>query len=338
MKRLNKIISTTCLGLMLTTAYANENPWQLIGDFTGTSVNSITVDHEGNLYAGTGYRQMQTGSVYTLSKNTKTWQLLPGTSPDGTSVNTIVVDKMGTIFVGTGFGFNGNVYKVSSNSSHWKQVGDSSLGPVEQLAVASSDGIVYAGIAAMGGSVYKISPATDTRWQPVVNDGRSPDNTPIWAITLDAQDNLYVGTWLGSVYKFTKGGNQWQWLAGQSYPSKTPVFALAITPNGNLFAGSWLGHFYALLKDNPQWQQPAGPMPDGNRVNALVTDTKGNVYAATGSTSPGNIFKMAAGSTQWQLVTNQSSPDGYPIFSLAIDANNNLYASTGGAHIYLVKK
>lgn len=129
---------------------------------------------------------------------------------------------------------------------------------------------------------------------------------------------------------------QWQPLVNGSdalYVAYTPV--LATDPAGNLYASGSISPYWCIAKwDGSSWSELAGTgigdsLHAAGPINAIVSDSKGNIYVAGGFQDDSGYYYVA----KWDGITWSEVGAGKdtlkanaPIHALAIDTRGNLYA------------
>lgn len=326
-----------------------NNSWNL---YSGTAspdsgVNSLLIDPNNNLYAGTSG-----SSIYKVTDSE--WiPLGTNSSPDNSSIYTVALYNS-TLYVGTSAG---NVYAVDSNNG-WQHVGGSSSpdnSAIYSIAISNS-GKVFAstygnqyttvntmdskqphfvpkyktngtqsGSNQMGGNIYQVG---DNGWTQVGGIS-SPDNSAVYSIAIANNDDIYAGTQNGSMYLVRN--NNWQMLGRGMSPNNSSVFSVAVCGN-NAYAAA--GNSVYLVDTNAWKLQGGSSSPDGYAVYVVYCSLNGNtIYAGT---SGGNAYSIS-NNTWTKLSSNYAdgSLNYSAIYSFAIDPSNGvLYASTQSAGVW----
>ncbi|MDK1030397.1 MAG: hypothetical protein QGD94_00145 [Planctomycetia bacterium] len=132
---------------------------------------------------------------------------------------------------------------------------------------------------------------------------------------------IYAATGIkGEVYKVVKG--KAEVLA--TLPDKV-LFSITVASNGTLYVGSG-GQKGRIFQVSPKGDVKDFFESEGIQyIWALLTDKKGNVYAATGPT--GKVFKITSKGKSEVLFTSEEKH----VLALVRDEKGNLYAGTDGA-------
>jgi hypothetical protein len=145
-----------------------------------------------------------------------------------------------------------------------------------------------------GGNVYQL---LDGGWRPLTGPGSAhPEFDSPWRMALDAAGNLFITSWLGSVYELGAGGNLAVLASNLSGPS-----GIAVARTGDVFV-SEAGQ-NRVLKIRPDGT--ATDVLDGLLdPEGLALDDFGNLYVAdTGNNKIRKISAVAApcsvGCTNW---------------------------------------
>lgn len=112
--------------------------------------------------------------------------------------------------------------------------------------------------------------------------------TPEWFpeildILIDNEDNIYLGTWYGGVYKSENNGVTWE-AKGDGLSNSVPVF-LSISSEGVLYAGQfWGGGIDYSLNGGNEWSQTNHPSNSG--IKGLGVGINDYVFSDGGLYSP----------------------------------------------------
>jgi hypothetical protein len=307
-----------------------------IGDWGSINpyVTALATDGGDTLYAGGGFGS--TGGVLAssiASWDGSDWSALRGSSWQGVGRS----DETG----GLAHDGNSNLYMTYEGKiAHWDGSGWHML--AEKIywvfALATDvDGNLYAGgtfTEIEGVSANYIARWDGSKWHALgsgVGGGVS-------ALATDGDGNLYAGGW------FTEAGgvavnNIARW-DGSSWHAlgdgvNGEVLALATDGDGNLYAGgAFITEAGSVTVNNiarwdgSNWHALGSGLglPGNVRVNALATDTAGNLYAGGGFTEAGgvavnNIARWDG--SKWHALG--SGVNSY-VRALTVDGNGDLYA------------
>ncbi len=167
----------------------------------------------------------------------------------------------------------------------------------------------------------------ELRLAPTLRRLVSTSETYIWALTSDAQGNLYAGTGTsGKILKIDPSGNA-------SVFATLPVVSvqsLLLAADGTLWAGSGVkGALYHIGMDGAA--KLMGSLPE-KYILALAQDKAGNLYVGPGG--GGTVYRLSAADQRASVVpTGALKPyvktNADHIMALATDAQDNLYVGTG---------
>ncbi len=228
-------------------------------------VGGVILDAAGNLY-GT------------------TWA--PGVQGDGIYDRAGKGPILGTYWGCTQPGCGGTVYKLTPTQNGWQETdlyaftGAADGSSSEANLVFDSAGNLYgttpyggAGTCQYGcGTVFELSPANGGWTETVVHDfARSDGAYPMAPLTVDASGNFYSTTNVGgpgnvgTVFKLTKAGQQWQESVLYSFTGGNdgsyPYAGVIFDSRGNLYGTAAeggvnsVGTLYALVPNNGTWTQ-----------------------------------------------------------------------------------
>ena len=232
----------------------------------------------------------------------------------------MAIDISGNLYgttVGGGHG-NGLVFEmVRDSGGGWTQKvihrftdkeGISPQAPVIFDAAGNLYGTTCEGGPYAGGTVFKLSPATNGQWTLKVlhafNEREDRGTCPVGGLTFDGAGNLYGATAtggrkFGTVFELTKNVG--------------PGWKLTVL---HRFAGSVDG-------DNPR--------------GGVIIDGQGSLYGTTeagGTSGKGTVFKLTPGSSGWTntVLQNFKGSDGkFPYAGLLADKSGNLYGTTSSS-------
>ena len=196
----------------------------------------LASDAEGNVYAAAG----SPARVYRITPEGQANTIF---APQELSVQALAIDASGAIYAATSP--DGEVYKIVRGT----------------------------GAAAKSKSTSQDSSAADSSYSATVFF--EPKSKYIWALALDKQGRLYIGTGdRGEIFRVDpdrKGAVFFQ-------SDETHVRALAFDAAGNLIAGTdGSGLVYRI---SPQGEGFVLYSPPKKEITALAVDAQGNIYAA----------------------------------------------------------
>jgi hypothetical protein len=275
------------------------------------SIWALLADHSGNIYAAGGFTDSATyisGHSYVARWNGSVWSTL-GTDTTALNANnaiySIVQDISDNIYAAGNFtDVNGNQYVAKWNGTNWSELGG--LNATQPIFALATDVSAY---------VYAASSFTDSVFP---------------------QGHNYVAQWNGS--RWTELGYDtvshlggigadssiYALATGQSYLYAAGAF---IDTGGYRYVARWNGHIWAPLGADTTALRANGA------INALITDTAGNVYVGgTFTDSLGYYYIAKWNGHKWTElrntdsgVVNQVNILG-PINALTLDSVGNVYA------------
>ncbi len=329
-------------------------PWTAMGtgmdgdDDKTTEVKALTTDSAGNVYAGGSFTIAGGVAANYIAKwnaATSTWQAM-GTGMSG-SVTALTTDSSGNVYAGGIFSAAGGVSanyiaKWNAATSTWTAMGTGMNGSVTALTTDSA-GNVYAGgyFTCAGGSessgdipgntcagtggvtalngIAKWSAATST-WQAM----GSGLNSYVEALTTDSAGNVYAG----GAFRCAGGSKSSGYIPANTCAGTGGVTVLNGIAKWNAATSTWTA---------------VGTGIGGNdSVDALTTDSSGNVYAGgvihtAGGVSADSVAKWNAATSTWTAMgTGSKGMNGAGVTALTTDALGIVYAGgsftiSGGA-------
>jgi hypothetical protein len=219
---------------------------------------ALAADAQGNAYAAAG----SPARVYKLTPDGKASIIF---APQELQVQALVVDARGAIYAATSP--DGKVYKIVHG------------GPAPGKSPEGSHTTAEVAAAQEG---RKPSPTGESPGPSVAVDSSytasvffDPKTKYIWALALDRQGQLYVGTGdRGEIYRVDRGGNGAPFFKSD----EAQIRALDFDNSGNLIAGTdGSGLIYHI---SPQGQGFVLYSAPKKEITALAVDGRGDIYAA----------------------------------------------------------
>jgi len=314
----------------------------------------IAADGQGNVYAAAG----SPARVYKLTPDGKAHIIF---APQELQVQAIVVDSSGAIYAATSP--DGKVYKLVHGGPAPGKTPEGSHTTAE--VAAAQEG-------AKPGEKPRPSVEVDPSYSASVFF--DPKTKYIWALTLDRDGQLYIGTGdRGEIYRVDRNGNGSVFFKSD----EAQIRALAFDNAGDLIAGTdGSGLIYRISPNGEGFVLYSAPKKE---ITALAVDQQGNIYAAgvgekKGAAAPAGtpvisigavVATPAGGSVQNAPPASQPSsaianipnlggsevyrllPDGSPktlwssredlVYALAFDGTGRLLAGTGNrGKIYVI--
>jgi hypothetical protein len=218
----------------------------------------LAADAQGNAYAAAG----SPARVYKLTPDGKASIVF---APQELQVQALVVDPNGAIYAATSP--DGKVYKIVRGGP---APGKSPEGSHTTAEVAAAQ---EGGKPGPTGEAPRPSVAVDSSYTAsVVFD---PRTKYIWALALDRQGQLYVGTGdRGEIFRVDRNGNGTLFFKSD----EAQIRALDFDNSGNLIAGTdGSGLIYRISPQGEGFVLYSAPKKE---ITALAVDPQGNIYAA----------------------------------------------------------
>ena len=219
---------------------------------------SLASDPQGNVYAAAG----SPARVYKLTPDGKASIIF---APQELQVQALVVDNAGAIYAATSP--DGKVYKIVHG------------GPAPGKAPESSHST--AEVAAAQEGARPASPGETPRTSVAVDSSYSasvffdPKTKYIWALALDREGRLYVGTGdRGEIFRVDRSGNGSLFFKSD----EAQIRALDFDNSGNLIAGTdGSGLIYRISPQGEGFVLYSAPKKE---ITALAVDGQGNIFAS----------------------------------------------------------
>ncbi len=285
---------------------------------------SLASDGQGNVYAAAG----SPARVYKLTPDGKASIIF---APQELQVQALVMDTNGTIFAATSP--DGKVYRIVHGGPTPGRAPESSHSTAE--VAAAQEGAK----PSAAGEIPRTSVAVDSSYSSEVFF--DPKTKYIWALALDRQGNLYVGTGdRGEIFRVDRSGGGSLFFKSD----EAQIRALDFDNAGNLIAGTdGSGLIYRI---SPQGQGFVLYSAPKKEITALAVDAKGNIYAAgAGEKRAANAQPMSpivsapatVATAPVVVLGQQSAPSGAPPPASAFTAipYPNV-ANLGGSEVYYI--
>jgi hypothetical protein len=333
--------------------------WSALGSglsgaqYASDAVYALACDTNGNLYAGGDFIAAGGANANYIAKWDGTaWSLL-GSGIVGEEVEALAFDSRGSLWVGGTFTVAGSL--SANNIARWDGTawsalasGRRSVDNQPQALVSDNAGNLYAGgdfLSAGGVDANYIAKWDGSTWSAL---GTGVNNS-VWSLAVDTNGNLYAGgafTAAGGI--IANGIARWNGVAwsalglGFSGGGYLPgAGALVFDTKGYLYAGGGFTSAGGVSAnrvarwDGSAWSALGSGIGEGDpvaKVNALVFDAQGNLYAGGNFATAGglpatNIAKWDG--QRWSLVgSGIGVPYAFPAVSaLACDGSGRLYVA-----------
>lgn len=276
------------------------------GSLDGTQINAVTKDSHGNLYAGTSV-----ANVFEYSELSKSWIItgnLPLASALANPISTMAVDNNGVIYATL---VGGSVWiPDNTNINGWVELQNLCLllpvpsgGCGNITSVSDDQGNVYFAVAdanpSLPGYVWKYNNLTGLFIQFIGNGiNSSVDGSSPIALALDKENNLYVGTHSGSVFRYNMNSATWTEL-GLGVIDGSQINSIVIDTIGDVYVGTENSNVFKFAVGASYWQQIGNNSLNSDisdQLKSIALDSSGNLYAAT---YKGHVWKYPRGGTYW---------------------------------------
>ena len=308
------------------------------GEFNcfGHCILSLSVDKDGNLYAGGWFDKAGDVEANRIAKwNGDHWSALGSGITGGTQskVNTIAIDNENNIYVAGQFTTAGS---ISANNiakwdgTEWTALGTGLNSSTLALALNNDGNLFAAGLFTMAGNVSasKIAMWDGNEWSSL---GSGIGGNYVQSMKFDNNGNLYVGgdfSKAGEIYLSGLAiwnGEIWSSLPLINIWEKNIWTAIEIDISGNIYVGGESYTSNNIVKWNGEsWSQLAGGV--NNTVRTLAFDMYDNLYVGGEFSSAGEI--TAKNIAKWNGASWNSIGNGLDnvVFTLEIDNYGNLLA------------
>ncbi|MCL4538601.1 MAG: hypothetical protein M1378_03220, partial [Bacteroidetes bacterium] len=272
--------------------------WAQVG-IAEASVNSLAVDREGELYAGTD------DAIYKLGKGSDRWVAANGWFTGGKVNEIIMVDSLRRIYAASA----GGLFYTTDGGARWVLCLERNVSSAE----ISRSGILYVGTS----TGVMSSGNLGLSWTRP-NDIALP-TSPINDIAVDSSGNLFAGTLNNGVFRSTDGGQFWNQTGLTSLFMFQTVRALEIVVSGRIFAGTDTSGAFSSPDEGINWYKIGSITAPG--ISQFFVDSSGYYLAAT--LHDGVLFSRD-GLDDWKPINDGLTDSS--VNSLASD-DNFIYAA-----------
>ena len=282
-----------------------------------TYIWDVAADSQGSVYAAAG----SPARVYKLTPDGKARIIF---APQELQVQALVVDNSGAIYAATSP--DGKVYKLVHG------------GPAPGKAPEGSHTTAEVAAAQEGATPgEKPRPSVDVDPSYSASVLFDPKTKYIWALALDRQGQLYIGTGdRGEIFRVDRSG-----VGSLFFKSdEAQIRALDFDQLGNLIAGTdGSGLIYRISMQGEGFVLYSAPKKE---ITALAVDRQGNIYAAGAGEKRGAAPSAVTPAAGVGIVVTAPSPAGGAQTALptpaapsapAISAAPNI-ANLGGSEVY----
>jgi len=196
---------------------------------TNTSVNTLAINSNGDIFAGTSNFLQPTGrGVFRSTDNGVSWTQ---TGLTNISIYALAINSNEHIFAGTD---SNGVFLSTDNGFSWTQTGLAN-NSVSALAI-SSNGHIFAGTDSNG--VF-LSTDNGVSWTQA-----GLTNTFVLSIAINSKGHIFAGTFGAGVFRSANNGTKWTQV--NTGLTTLKIFDLAINFDGSIFAGTEDGLFRSV--------------------------------------------------------------------------------------------
>jgi photosystem II stability/assembly factor-like uncharacterized protein len=272
---------------------AQTNSWELTNLVYRGSINTITTNDSGYIFAGT-----ETDGVYRSTDNGNTWNQVN----NGLTQNRIfymTTSPNGNIFASV----NGLVYKSSDNGEDWMPLNLGTIISFVRIIAINSRGCVFAGgVSSTGGGAICRSTDDGINWTTVTQG-----NEQVYSMAVNSVGEIFAGGLGPQIIKSTDNGNSWNFLTnlnnGVAYYSP---LSLAIGSADIVYVGC-PGGVFRSTDDGADWTWQNNGLTL-NYMQAILANSVGLVFAGTertiylSSSSADSWFQFSSGLPDTTLV------------------------------------
>ncbi len=282
---------------------------------------SVAVDAQNNLYVGSG----NDGKIFKVARDGQSNVVYDAKD---IAIYALAFDSKGNLYAGGTP--TGKVYKITPDGQA-SVFAETSRPTIWSLAVDKNDNLYVGtgGASGKGGVIYRAATVTErSTLETFVSlpPDRALDH--VRCLAVDESGNVYAGTGdEGVLYQIAPDGK----MKALYHSPDGEILSVAVDgKRGVYFGTSGKGTIYRWLNGQGQERvEEIYPSPQ-SAVYALAVDKAGNVYAATGNTSP---FGSSLGGIVYRITADKVAnrilePDQSQTLSIALSLDNKLFAAT----------
>ena len=258
--------------------------WESVNQgLTDPFILCLTTAKDGTIYAGT-FR----GGVFRSRDAGRSWQPI-NKGLKRLEIKALMMDAKG-LYAGTADG----VYLLSIAQEQWKTVTTGLEEVLVHALAKTGDGTLYAGTSGKGLHSFKERAPGWTRLRQGLRDHEGLVENFIRVMAVDKEQDLYVGTFDGGVFRSGDAGKTWSPIS-RALPNDS-IRGLISNERG-VYVATGRGIFKTVDKGR-QWV-PLNKGLNNLSVQVLIEGEKGGFYAGTSS----GVFRSDDDGLTWTAVS-----------------------------------
>ncbi len=304
--------------------------WEQLNFPDSTTIFSIAVNNQGDIFCGTG-KNGGTGGVYRSLDTGVTWECM-GMSDK--TIYSVAINNNGDIYAGANQSvYHSGLYRSIDNGLNWEPISSDIGTDGNVIAILPLGDTIFASIWAESGAVIRSTDNGQT-WERVFTGIYS--NEYVTDIVISGNGNLFISLMgfsenRGGVYKSVDGGNSWNFIG----LFNCMVRSLAVNSSNDLFAGLWYGiepyssGVYGLRNGAQDWEE----LIIGPQISGIIVNSDDHIYCT--SSWPNGIIRSLDNGITFELF-KEGLPIG-PMGYMTIDDDGYLYLTSEASSNYLAK-
>ncbi len=209
----------------------------------------------------------------------------------------------------------GDVYK-SSDGISWSQIVDK-YGRTSAADMFSNSEYLYIH-SPTGNEVWRSSDGTD--FEVIYN---SFSNSPLVGNPdkFLTNNNLYIATSPGEVYKSTDNGETWILKGDANAGATNNPKGITLDTNGYVYVVDGSGSVFKSTNDGVNWTEVSEGYGGGSATNGLEADNNDNLYILLAK----KVYKSADSGVTWTIINDSFTPYTNNGVKILITKNNKFY-------------
>ncbi len=291
-------------------------------------IRSISQDQHGNMWFGTekGILLYENNQFKHIRKNNYS-----GFGLNDNAIYCIKKDNQGNMWVGTYFGGINTFYEISSQFRYYNVSYNSKGLNASAIRQIIEDKDHYIWIASEDGGLYKYDPQQDY-FKKFTHKSIATEN--IHSIQIDADRNLWIGTFMHGLVKYNlNSGQSSLYNIRNSNIPENSIFSLYIDHEGRLWIGTSSGLAYYDRGSN-KIERIRHDALDNSFVYYLTGDNSGNIWIGLRAGGLIKYDKKNSTLKRWNIKsTNNKLTDNY-VTTIIADKKGSVWFGTNNGGLY----
>lgn len=286
---------------------AQDRYWQATNAAFSSGVESIAVNGNGDIFAGT-----EADGLFRSTDGGISWNAI-NEGLTGAEISAIVPFSDGTLFAGV---YRDGLFRSSDNGETWRLSDESR---VRALLLAPNGDLYWARTGGLWRSTDR-----GASWSPTGLD----QEKIVSAIAIDSAGALFVGLVPeGEIWRSTDGGANWAKTGFSDVTFASYIQSIVVTPEGDLVSGQ---HGVFVSSDGGETWAAPGPTP-ASIVGVLAVGPDGRLYATPGA----GVYESTDGGAFWTLQGSGWLGDAGESESMTFTSDRRIVVGTTNGNVLI---